>query len=187
MILEASADIYIDNNAIVNLRYPKVKHDIESRLLPNITDGSLKNTPDTNVVVKGLEKAHVDCQKLEEFFNANVGKVKCCKVSRTIEAEGDKFVSHSNGYGFVNFESKELLDRAIDECNGRILEGSKISIERYNKELRKEPKFNNLYVRGFDEHFTDDDLKANFAKFGELGSVTIMRNEDGSSKKFGFV
>lgn len=147
----------------------------------------MKNTPETNVVVKGLEKVHVDCQKLEEFFNANVGKVKCCKVSRTIEAEGEKFVSHSNGYGFVNFESKELLDRAIEECNGRILEGSKISIERYNKELRKEPKFNNLYVRGFDETFTDDDLKANFAKFGELGSVTIMKNEDGSSKKFGFV
>lgn len=124
---------------------------------------------------------------MEEFFTTNVGKVKCCKVSKTIENIGDNYTCKSNGYGFVNFESKELLDKAIDECNGRNLEGSIITVEKYNKEIRKEPKFNNLYVRGFQENITDDDLTALFAKFGELGSVKVMKNEDGSSKKFGFV
>ena len=118
--------------------YPRVKHDIESRLLPNITDGSLKTASNTNAVVKGLENTHVNCKKLEELFNANVGKVKCCKVSRSIDAEGEGFVSKSNGYGFVNFETKELLELAIDEWNERMLDGSKISMEKYDKELRKE-------------------------------------------------
>ena len=155
--------------------------------MENITDGSLKNVSDTNAVVKGLEKSKVDCKTLEEFFTSNVGSVKCCKVSKTIENSGDAYSCKSNGYGFVNFETKELLEKAIEECNGRMLEGSRISIEKYNKELRKEPKFNNLYVRGFTENLTDDDLTALFSKFGELGSVKVMRNEDGSSKKFGFV
>lgn len=179
--------IRTDNKATKNLRYPRIKHDIESRLMENITDGSLKSVAETNAVVKGLEKDKVDCQKLEEFFTQNVGKVKCCKVSKTIEADGDSYSCRSNGYGFVNFDSKELLDRAINECNGRILEGSKITIEKYNKDVKREPKFNNLYVRGFDDAFTEDQLTALFAKFGDLGSVKIMRNEDGSSKKFGFV
>ena len=155
--------------------------------MENITDGSLKTVSDTNAVVKGLDKSKVDCKTLEEFFTSNVGKVKCCKVSKTIENIGENYTCKSNGYGFVNFDSKDLLDKAIEECNGRNLEGSIITVEKYNKEIRKEPKFNNLYVRGFSENITDDDLTALFSKFGELGSVKVMKNEDGSSKKFGFV
>ena len=44
----------IDTNAITNLRYPRVKRNIESRLLSNINDGSLKTASDTNADVKGL-------------------------------------------------------------------------------------------------------------------------------------
>lgn len=170
------------------MRYPRVKHNIESRLLENITDGSLKNASDTNAVVKGLHKERVDCQTLENFFTENVGNVKCCKVSKTIEeGDGDEFKCTSNGYGFVNFESKELLDKAVQECNGKELEGSRISVERYNKDIKKDAKFNNLYVRGFGKDFTEEQLSNLFEKYGDLGSVKIMRNEDGSSKEFGFV
>lgn len=174
-------------NATKTLKYPRIKHNIESRLMENITDGSLKNVNETNAVVKGLNKDKVDCQKLEEFFTQNVGEVKCCKVSKTIEQNEDGFTSTSNGYGFVNFASKELLDKAIKECNGKELEGEKITVERYNKDIKRETKFNNLYVRGFGEDFTEDQLTELFKPFGELGSVKIMRNEDGSSKNFGFV
>ena len=170
-----------------DLKYPRIKHEIESRLLENITDGSLKNVSDTNAVVKGLNKDKVDCETLDKFFTENVGKVKCCKVSKTIESNGDNFTCTSNGYGFVNFESKELLDKAIEQCNGKELENKPITVERYSKDVKKESKFNNLYVRGFSEDFTEDQLTEMFQKFGELGSVKIMRNEDGSSKKFGFV
>lgn len=170
-----------------DLKYPRIKHEIESRLLENITDGSLKNVSDTNAVVKGLNKDKVDCETLDKFFTENVGKVKCCKVSKTIESNGDNFTCTSNGYGFVNFESKELLDKAIEECNGKELESKPITVERYSKDVKKESKFNNLYVRGFSEDFTEEQLTDMFQKFGELGSVKIMRNEDGGSKRFGFV
>lgn len=155
--------------------------------MENITDGSLKTVSDTNAVVKGLNKEKVDSGTLEKFFTEKVGKVKCCKVSKTIESDGENYTCKSNGYGFVNFASKELLDQAIANCNGQELEGSKLIIERYNKEAKRETKFNNLYVRGFPESFTDDDLKKHFEGFGELGSVTVMRDQDGKSKLFGFV
>lgn len=179
--------LFIDTKAITELRYPKVKHDIESRLLENITDGSLKSVTETNAVVKGLNKDKVDSKLLDKFFSDNVGKVKCCKVSKTIEQDGDNFTCKSNGYGFVNFESKEYLDQAIELLNGKELEGEVITIERYNKDIKKDTKFNNLYVRGFNDEFTEDQLKDLFKPFGELGSVKLMTDEEGKSKKFGFV
>jgi polyadenylate-binding protein len=181
----ASSENY--NKAIQTLRYPKVKHDIESRLMENITDGSLKSVNDTNVVVKGLDKDKVDCAALDKFFTEKIAKIKSCKVSKTIEGEGSSVTSRSNGYGFVNFSSKEDADKAIAELNGTELEGSKLLIERYNKDIKREAKFNNLYVRGFDESFDEASLVKMFTPFGELGSVTIMKDEEGKSKKFGFV
>ena len=163
---------------------------------PKSTDGTVapkrkfldpKSVAETNIVVKGLNKDVVGCEILDKFFTEKIGKVKSCKVSRTIEQEGDDFTCRSNGYGFVNFESKEDCDKAISELNGVDLEGGKLIIERYNKDVKRETKFNNLYVRGFDENFTDEQLTDMFKDFGELGSVKIMRDENGVSKKFGFV
>ncbi|CAI2360803.1 unnamed protein product [Moneuplotes crassus] len=173
--------------ATTELRYPHVKHNIESRLLENITDGSLKGASETNAVVKGLNKEKVDSAVLEKFFSENVGPVKCCKVSKTIEQNDTDISCKSNGYGFVNFASKELLDKAIEELNGKELEGETISIERYNKDIKRDTKFNNLYVRGFGESFTEEDLKNLFSPYGELGSVKLMTDEEGKSKLFGFV
>jgi polyadenylate-binding protein len=155
--------------------------------LPNITDGSLKSVNETNAVVKGLNKDKIDSATLEKFFEDKIGSVKCCKVSKTIERNEDNFSCTSNGYGFVNFETKELLDKAIAECNGKELEGSVLSVERYNKDIKKENRFNNLYVRGFGKDLTETQLTDMFKGFGELGSVVVMRDESGVSKEFGFV
>ena len=155
--------------------------------MPNITDGSLKSVNETNAVVKGLNKDKIDSATLEKFFEDKIGSVKCCKVSKTIERNEDNFSCTSNGYGFVNFETKELLDKAIAECNGKELEGSVLSVERYNKDIKKENRFNNLYVRGFGKDLTETQLTDMFKGFGELGSVVIMRDESGVSKEFGFV
>ena len=175
------------DKVVTTIKYPRVKHDIESRLLENFTDSSHKNVTDTNVVVKGLNKDKVDCAALDTFFTEKIGKIKSCKVSKTIEEESGVISCRSNGYGFVNFLTKEDADKAIDELNGFELEGSALIIERYNKDMKKETKFNNLYVRGFDESFSEEQLTKIFEPFGELGSIKIMTDDQGTSKKFGFV
>jgi RNA recognition motif-containing protein len=46
----------------------------------------------------------------------------------------------------------------------------------------------NMYVSNLGFHFTDDDLKALFAGFGEVTSAkVIMDRETGKSRGFGFV
>lgn len=155
--------------------------------MENITDGSLKGASETNAVVKGLNKEKVDSASLHQFFTEKIGDIKCCKVSKTIEHEDNQFSCKSNGYGFVNFASKELLDKAIAELHNTELEGEVISVERYNKDIKRDTKFNNLYVRGFDESFTEESLKALFTPFGDLGSVKLMTDESGKSRLFGFV
>lgn len=49
-------------------------------------------------------------------------------------------------------------------------------------------KFNNLYVKNFPSpDFNEQDLERFFGKWGEITSAVIMKNEDGTSKGFGFV
>jgi polyadenylate-binding protein len=62
-----------------------------------------------------------------------------------------------------------------------------IIVERFDKEVKGKNAFNNLYVKEFPESWTEDDLKKFFEKFGPLGSVKLMKDDNGKSKGFGFV
>lgn len=97
--------------------------------------------------------------------------------------------SKSNRYGFARFENEELAKAAIEKMNGAKVGDSEIVVERYemNRDQRKSSAFNNLYVKEFPVSWSDDDLKNYFSKYGTLGSVTIMKDDDGKSKGFGFV
>ena len=94
--------------------------------------------------------------------------------------------------------------RAVKWINGRIIEGSSVVCCRFmsndeytqvkqkerlerNKKKYEENKDKYLYVRNFDESVTEKDLMTAFSQFGKVRSVKIMRDEDGNSKKFGFV
>lgn len=60
--------------------------------------------------------------------------------------------------------------------------------EKKNQSSTGQRKFNNLYVKNFPkEHFTEDDLRQKFDRFGPILSVVIMRDSEEQSKGFGFV
>ena len=59
--------------------------------------------------------------------------------------------------------------------------------EQWRQAQEEKYKGRNLYVRGFDEAFTEAELRQKFSGFGKIESVKIMFDEDGRSKKFGFV
>jgi polyadenylate-binding protein len=59
--------------------------------------------------------------------------------------------------------------------------------ECWRRQTADKYKGRNLYVRNFDEDMTDRELRELFSHFGELESVKIARNKDGTSMKFGYV
>ncbi|GJY90698.1 polyadenylate-binding protein 7 [Tanacetum coccineum] len=48
-------------------------------------------------------------------------------------------------------------------------------------------KYTNLYIKNLDLDMTEDLLKEKFSMFGNIVSLVIAREENGTSKGFGFV
>nr|CAB3468276.1 unnamed protein product [Digitaria exilis] len=122
---------------------------------------------------------------------APVASVRVCRDTITGVSLGYGYVnfhSRQDGYGFVQCENEESAQDAINGLNGMLADGSKIfvglHVRRQNREVNK---FTNVYIKNFPTEFTDDDLRQEFAPFGEITSAVVMRHSDGISKCFGFV
>ncbi|CAN0916556.1 Polyadenylate-binding protein 7 [Linum grandiflorum] len=134
-----------------------------------------------NIFVKNLNDS-IDNSKLEEIFS-KYGKIISCKVMVTEEG-------NSKGYGFVQFESPESAQRAIESANDTTVDGKKLYVSVFKK---KEDRFReanseeyyNLYFKNFD--VTEEELREKFAKFGEITSFFAPKDDNGNSKGFGFV
>ena len=110
----------------------------------------------------------------------------------------------SKGFGFVNFESHEMAERAVETLNETEINGKKIFVGRAQKRNEREEELRrsfehakmekmakwqgvNLYVKNIDDDMDDDKLRAEFEPYGTITSSKIMRDEKGTSKGFGFV
>ncbi|KAJ3634401.1 hypothetical protein Zmor_019120 [Zophobas morio] len=153
------------------------------RVMWSQRDPTIRKTGRGNVFVKNLSK-NIDNKALADTFSM-FGNILSCKVV--------EFENGSGGFGYVHFETEEASKAAIQNVNGKILDGQKVCVEPFlSKQERglaedEPPKFNNLYIKNIPEHITAEGLKKEFEKFGMVGSCVVMTNEEGRSKKFGFV
>uniref|UniRef100_A0A4X2LIN2 Polyadenylate-binding protein n=1 Tax=Vombatus ursinus TaxID=29139 RepID=A0A4X2LIN2_VOMUR len=109
----------------------------------------------------------------------------------------------SKGFGFVNFERHEDAQKAVDEMNGKELNGKKIYVGRAQKKVERQTELKrkfeqmkqdritryqgvNLYVKNLDDGIDDERLRKEFSPFGIITSAKVMM-EGGRSKGFGFV
>lgn len=107
-------------------------------------------------------------------------------------------------YGFVNYQSSNDAERAVNELNGRDIDGysiyvgkaikkqdrNKMLTEQFNSiKLEKQSKYAgvNLYVKNLSDDIDDEKLQAEFEKYGTITSAKIMRDSAGKSRGFGFV
>ncbi|KAF8652140.1 hypothetical protein HU200_063090 [Digitaria exilis] len=97
----------------------------------------------------------------------------------------DPYTGESKGCGFVQFENEESAQDAINGLNGMLAGGSKIFVGLHVRRQNREVKFTNVYIKNFPTEFTDDDLRQEFAPFGEITSAVVIRHSDGTSKCFG--
>ena len=109
----------------------------------------------------------------------------------------------SKGFGFVSFEAAENAEAAVEELDGKEINGKKLFAGRAQKKAEREAelkrKFDlkklerqtryqgvNLFVKNLDDNIDDERLREEFSSFGTITSAKIMV-EDGRSKGFGFV
>ncbi|KAG7500325.1 polyadenylate-binding protein 1 isoform X1 [Solea senegalensis] len=148
----------------------------------------------TNVYIKNFGE-DMDEEKLRELFS----KYGHAMSIRIMTDDGGK----SRGFGFVSFERHEDAQKAVDEMNGKEMNGKLIYVGRAQKKIERQTELKrkfeqmkqdrmtryngvNLYVKNLDDGIDDERLRKEFAPFGTITSTKVMM-EGGRSKGFGFV
>ncbi|XP_023135709.1 polyadenylate-binding protein 1A [Amphiprion ocellaris] len=148
----------------------------------------------TNVYVKNFGE-DMDDEKLRELFN----KYGNAMSIRVMTDDSGK----SRGFGFVSFERHEDAQKAVDEMNGKEMNGKLIYVGRAQKKVERQTELKrkfeqmkqdrmtryqgvNLYVKNLDDGIEDERLRKEFSPFGTITSAKVMM-EGGRSKGFGFV
>ena len=110
----------------------------------------------------------------------------------------------SKGFGFVNFETHEEAQRAVDGLHDTEYKSKKLFVSRAQKKAEREEELRrsyeqakmeklskyqgvNLYIKNLDDEIDDERLRAEFEPYGTITSAKVMRDEKGTSKGFGFV
>jgi polyadenylate-binding protein len=149
----------------------------------------------TNIYVKNLDTEVAD-DTFEALFT-QFGPVTSCLIQRDEEGK-------SKGFGFVNFDHHDDAQRAVEALHDTDLQGKKLFVTRAQKKSEREAELRqqyetakmeklskyqgvNLYIKNLDDDVDDDRLRNEFEPFGTITSARVMRNENGSSKGFGFV
>ncbi|ETW85876.1 hypothetical protein HETIRDRAFT_407725 [Heterobasidion irregulare TC 32-1] len=149
----------------------------------------------TNLYVKNLDP-EVTQDEFTELFS-QFGPVTSSIVQ--VDDEGK-----SKGFGFVNFESHEQAQKAVDALHDSEHHGRKLFVTRAQKKAEREEELRksyeqakmeklskyqgvNLYIKNLEDDVDDEKLRGEFEPFGNITSCKVMRDEKGSSKGFGFV
>ena len=149
----------------------------------------------TNVYVKNLDPEVTD-DEFRDLFG-QFGKVTSAVIQKDDEGK-------SRGFGFVNFETHEEAQKAVDTLHDSEYKGRKLFVTRAQKKAEREEELRksyeqakmekmskyqgvNLYIKNLEDDIDDDRLRAEFEPFGTITSAKVMRDEKGTSKGFGFV
>ena len=149
----------------------------------------------TNVYVKNVDTS-VTAEEFEELFN-QFGKV----TSAVVQTDEH---GNSKGFGFVNFESHDAAQKAVEALHDSEHHGKKLFVARAQKKAEREEELRksyeqakmerlnkyagvNLYVKNLEDDIDDERLRAEFEPFGAITSCKVMRDDKGISKGFGFV
>ncbi|KAI3716026.1 hypothetical protein L6452_23068 [Arctium lappa] len=153
------------------------------RIMYSHRDPSVRKSGSGNIFIKNLDRA-IDQKALHDTFSA-FGNILSCKIATDSTGQ-------SKGYGFVQYDSEEGAQQAIEKLNGMLLNDKQVFVGPFLRKQEREmavdkTKFTNVFVKNLSESTTDDDLNKAFSEYGTITSAVVMRDADGNSKCFGFV
>lgn len=140
---------------------------------------------------------NVDDEWLKSEFEP-IGGVSAARVI------SDRQTNRSKGYGYVDFESKESAQKALDTMQGKEIDGRPINLDfsnskpqaLSNKNSERSKKFGDvksepsdtLFVGNLSFTTTRESLQEAFAEYGEVISARVPTNpETEQPKGFGYV
>ncbi|KAJ0641150.1 hypothetical protein HanLR1_Chr16g0623971 [Helianthus annuus] len=153
------------------------------RIMYSHRDPSVRKSGSGNIFIKNLDKA-IDQKALHDTFST-FGNILSCKIATDSTGQ-------SKGYGFVQYDTEESAQQAIEKLNGMLLNDKQVYVGPFLRKQERElavdkTKFTNVFVKNLSESTTDEDLRKAFSEYGTITSAVVMRDADGNSKCFGFV
>ncbi|XP_076940658.1 polyadenylate-binding protein 2-like [Bidens hawaiensis] len=153
------------------------------RISNSVRDPSVRKSGSGNIFIKNLDKA-IDQKALHDTFST-FGNILSCKIAADSNGQ-------SKGYGFVQYDSEESAQQAIEKLNGMLLNDKQVYVGPFLRKQERElavdkSKFTNVFVKNLSESTTDEDLNKAFSEYGTITSAVVMKEADGKSKCFGFV
>ncbi|MED6156692.1 hypothetical protein PIB30_016627 [Stylosanthes scabra] len=163
-----------DANQAIELKNHSMLNGKAIRVMWSRRDPDARKINIGNVFVKNLAES-VDNAGLQNLFK-QFGEILSCKV---VTSEDGK----SKGYGFVQFESEEPANAAIEKLNG-----AKIADKQIDRIVPgPDARYTNLYMKNLDPEITEAYLEEEFSTYGKIVSLAIARDSSGVSKGFAFV
>uniref|UniRef100_A0A803LGZ0 Polyadenylate-binding protein n=1 Tax=Chenopodium quinoa TaxID=63459 RepID=A0A803LGZ0_CHEQI len=153
------------------------------RIMYSHRDPSVRKSGAGNIFIKNLDKA-IDNKALYDTFST-FGTILSCKIATDSSGQ-------SKGHGFVQYETEESAQKAIEKLNGMLLNDKQVYVGPFQRRQEREnavdkAKFTNVFVKNLAEATSDDVMNKIFSQYGKITSAVVMRDADGKSKCFGFV
>ncbi|XP_023174242.1 protein alan shepard isoform X8 [Drosophila hydei] len=135
----------------------------------------------TNLYIRGLQQGTTD----KDLINM------CAQYGTIISTKAilDKTTNKCKGYGFVDFEQPAYAEGAVKglQAKGVQAQMAKVGIwVLHRPAIQQEQDPTNLYIANLPPHFKETDLEATLAKYGQVVSTRILRDQQMNSKGVGF-